>query len=512
MIEPLGKEDPRQVGPYELVRRLGRGGMGEVFLGRSPGGRLVAVKVVAAELAHDADFRRRFALEVTAARKVGGFYTAQVVDADTDAVRPWLVTAYIPGPSLHQVVRDTGPLPQRALRVLGSGLAEGLAAIHAAGLVHRDLKPGNVIVADDGPRVIDFGIARALDGGQHTGTMVIGTPGFMSPEQARGEPTGPASDVFALGCVLTFAATGHSPYGQGRPDVILYRTVHQPPDLDGVPDELTAFLRLCLAPEPGRRPLLSDALRHLATSAEDTRWLPPGVEAMIGERRAATVALRDRTAPEPPGTGPEPGPEPGPVRRRRRAVAAAAALAVGGAAWAAVAFLHPFGTGGGAAGTGGTGGTGASGAGATAKATAWSGDPCDVTNYTLIQDHQLTSVGQAGGFTSGSERVKTCTWKVGAATVDNASTMTLAYSTAPFHVITDRKVPKDPAELELDKLTSAEAYVDQAEDRCEVDWRTPGGYAAVLYFAPSIGSPSCWRAARFAQDLAPGLAGGTRTP
>ncbi|MEV7547575.1 hypothetical protein AB0O29_34255, partial [Streptomyces sp. NPDC089915] len=224
--------------------------------------------------------------------------------------------------------------------------------------------------------------------------------------------------------------------------------------------------------------------------------------------------------PEPPGTGPGSGPddgqrsrpEPGPVWWRRRAGAAAATLAVGGAAWAAVAFLHPFGTGGGAGGAGGTGGTGASGARATAKAAAWSGDPCDVTNYTLIQDHQLTSVGQAGGFTSGSERVKTCTWKVGAATVDNASTLTLAYSTAPFHVITDRKAPKNSAELDLDKLTSAEAYVDQEEDRCEVDWRTPGGYAAVLHFDPSIGGASCLSGARFAQDLAPRLAAGTQTP
>ncbi|MEU3409093.1 serine/threonine-protein kinase [Streptomyces sp. NPDC006670] len=496
MIEPLGGEDPRQVGPYELVRRLGRGGMGEVFLGRSPGGRLVAVKVVAAELAHDADFRRRFALEVAAARKVGGFYTAQVVDADTDAVRPWLVTAYIPGPSLHQVVRDTGPLPHRALRVLGSGLAEGLAAIHAADLVHRDLKPGNVIVADDGPRVIDFGIARALDGGQHTGT-VIGTPGFMSPEQARGEPTGPPSDVFALGCVLVFAATGHSPYGQGRPDVILYRTVHEPPDLEGVPDELTEFVRLCLAPEPGGRPLVSDALRHLATSAEDTRWLPGRVAAMIGERRAATLSLRERTTPEPPGAAPHSRP----VWRRRRTVpvAAAATLAVGGAAWAVIALQHPFDTG---------GGTTGSGASATAKAAAWSGDPCDVTNYTLIQDHQLTSVGQAGGFTNGADRVKTCTWKVGAATVDNNSTMTLAYSTAPFHLITDRKTPKPSTNLHLDKLNSATAYANQDEDQCEVDWRPPGGYAAVLESEPG-GNASCITGTRFAQDLAPELAGGT---
>ncbi|MFJ3913748.1 serine/threonine-protein kinase [Streptomyces vinaceus] len=490
MIEPLDGADPRHVGPYELVRRLGRGGMGEVFLGRSPGGRLVAVKVVAAELAHDAEFRRRFALEVSAARKVGGFYTAQVVDADADAVRPWLVTAYIPGPSLHQVIRDTGPLPERALRVLGSGLAEGLAAIHAAALVHRDLKPGNVIVADDGPRVIDFGIARALDGGQHTGA-VIGTPGYMSPEQARGEPTGPASDVFALGCVLAFAATGHSPYGQGRPDVILYRTVHQAPDLDGVPEGLAAFVRICLAAEPGRRPLVSEVLRHLATSAEDTQWLPAGVAAMISERRSETLVLRERatvrgrTAPRPV--------------RRRALVAAAASLAVGGAVWAALSFLHPF----------GEGGAGAVGPGPTNTVAAWSGDPCDLTTYDLLQRNQLTSVGQHDDFTDGSAAVQSCTWRLGAATTGNSSTMTLAYSKAPFQLISDRKVPQDLSKIDLTALESGSAYADQYDRQCEVSWRTPDGYAAVVQDEPD-GTTDCSRVAAFATDLSPRLAGGTK--
>ncbi|MEU3500996.1 serine/threonine-protein kinase [Streptomyces hundungensis] len=489
MTEPLDGADPRHVGPYELVRRLGRGGMGEVFLGRSPGGRLVAVKVVAAELAHDAEFRRRFALEVSAARKVGGFYTAQVVDADTDAVRPWLVTAYIPGPSLHQVIRDTGRLPERALRVLGSGLAEGLAAIHAADLVHRDLKPGNVIVADDGPRVIDFGIARALDGGQHTGA-VIGTPGYMSPEQARGEPTGPASDVFSLGCVLAFAATGHNPYGQGRPDVILYRTVHEAPDLDGVPEELADLVRICLAGEPGRRPLVSEVLRHLATSAEDTQWLPAGVAAMVSERRSETLVLRERTT-----AGVRTAPRP---VRRRVLVAAATSLAVGAAAWATLSFQHPS----------GQGGAGAAASAPTSTAAAWNGDPCDLSTYDFLQRNQLTSVGQHDNFTDGSAAVQTCTWRLGPATTNNKSSMTLAYSRSPFKMISDRKAPQDLSKLDLTALDSGSAYADHWDRQCEVSWHTPGGYAAVVQDEPDH-TTDCSGAAALARDLSPRLAGKT---
>ncbi|MEV5705608.1 serine/threonine-protein kinase [Actinoallomurus sp. NPDC052274] len=198
-MDPLQVGDPRQVGAYRLLGRLGGGGMGQVYLARSRGGRLVAVKLVRPELASDASFRRRFAQEVAAARRVGGFYTAPVVDADPGADPPWLVTAFISGPSLQQAVDTHGPLPAQAVGVLGAGLAEGLAAIHAAGLVHRDLKPGNIILAADGPRVIDFGIARALDAVQAS-TTVLGTPGFMSPEQAGGLRVGPPSDVFATTC------------------------------------------------------------------------------------------------------------------------------------------------------------------------------------------------------------------------------------------------------------------------------------------------------------------------
>ena len=201
--------DPQKVGPYWLLGLLGSGGMGRVFLARSPGGRLVAVKVVRAELAGQAEFRNRFAREVAAAQKVSGLFTAPVVDADVDAPVPWLATAYVPGPSLAGAITRHGPLPAPSVLALAAGLAEGLAAVHAAGIVHRDLKPSNVLLADDGPRIIDFGISRAVEATALTGTgVVFGSAAFMSPEQARGHRVGPPSDVFSLGAVLTFAATG----------------------------------------------------------------------------------------------------------------------------------------------------------------------------------------------------------------------------------------------------------------------------------------------------------------
>ncbi|SIO90177.1 serine/threonine-protein kinase [Nocardiopsis sp. JB363] len=197
MATPLHDGDPTRLGSYRLVGRLGAGGMGHVFLGKSLSGRLVAVKVVRPELADDPGFRRRFTTEISAARKVGGFYTAQVVDADPQGEPPWMATAYIPGLSLRQAVNEHGPLPSASVAVLGAGLAEGLLAVHTAGLVHRDLKPANVILAEDGPRLIDFGIARALDATSQTHTStVLGTAAFMSPEQALGKEVGPASDVF----------------------------------------------------------------------------------------------------------------------------------------------------------------------------------------------------------------------------------------------------------------------------------------------------------------------------
>ncbi|MEU1728912.1 protein kinase [Nonomuraea sp. NPDC005692] len=300
MANPLRDGDSPHMGPYRLHARLGGGGMGQVFLGRSPGGRLVAVKVVRPELADNADFRRRFASEVEAARKVGGFYTAQVVDADTDAAQPWLATAYIPGPSLQQAIEEHGPLPLESAAVLGAGLAEGLAAVHACEMVHRDLKPANVILAEDGPRLIDFGIARALDATSHTQTStVLGTAAFMSPEQAMAQQVGPPSDVFSLGCVLAFAVTGRSPFGTGPVHAVVFRVVHAEPDLHGVPAPLAALVTACLAKDPAARPRLEQVLTQLTAlaSPDQGRWLPEALTQVIAERRTlALTALHDPAA------------------------------------------------------------------------------------------------------------------------------------------------------------------------------------------------------------------------
>jgi serine/threonine protein kinase len=273
MVE-LEPGDPQQVGPYRLLGRLGSGGMGRVFLGRSPGGRYVAVKVIRSELAEQADFRIRFAREIAAARRVSGLFTAPVVDADLDAPTPWLATAYIPGPSLDDAVARHGPLPVTSVLALAAGLAEGLGAIHAAGIVHRDLKPSNVLLAEDGPRVIDFGISRAAEQFALTGTgLVIGSPGFMSPEQAQGHEVGPPSDVFSLGAVLAFAATGEGPFGSGSTAALLYRVVFVPPATDALPARLRPLVERCLAKDPHQRPSTGDILSDL--NAQPTAgWLP----------------------------------------------------------------------------------------------------------------------------------------------------------------------------------------------------------------------------------------------
>ena len=273
MVE-LEPGDPQKVGPYWLLNRLGSGGMGRVFLGRSPGGRFVAVKLVRAELAGQADFRLRFAREVAAAQKVSGFFTAPVVDADLDAPVPWLATAYVAGPSLADAVARHGPLPVSSVLALAAGLAEGLGAIHAAGIVHRDLKPSNVLLAEDGPRVIDFGISRAAEEGTLTGTgMVVGSPGFMSPEQVQGHAVGPPSDVFSLGAVLTFATTGEGPFGTGTTATLLYRVVFTSPATSGLPAELRQLVERCLAKDPQRRPTTGQLLSAL-NAHPVAGWLP----------------------------------------------------------------------------------------------------------------------------------------------------------------------------------------------------------------------------------------------
>ena len=319
-MDALQPGDPRSVGGYRLLARLGVGGMGRVYLGVSPGGRQVAVKLIHPVHAQDAQFRERFAREIKAARQVGGFHTAPVVDADPHADPPWMVTAYIEGLSLQEAVGRSGPLPPGRVRVLGAGLAEGLAAIHACGLVHRDLKPGNVIMAADGPRIIDFGIARAVDastGITATGA-VVGTFAYMSPEQIRGEVAGPASDVFSVGGVLAFVATGRPPFGGDSAVSIMYRIVNQPPDLVGLGDgELRDVISACLAKSATDRPSVQAILAALSGPAP--MLVMPSASAAVRASASPLPAARDyetstRTLRSAPlRTGPDQGALPQPA-------------------------------------------------------------------------------------------------------------------------------------------------------------------------------------------------------
>ena len=315
MMRELQPGDPQLIGPYRLRGRLGAGGMGRVYLGLSPGGRAVAVKVIRADLAQDAEFRARFRREVGVARRVSGLFTAPVIDADVESPVPWLATAYVRGPSLADAVSEHGPLPAASVLVLARGLAEGLSAIHAAGVVHRDLKPANVLLAEDGPRLIDFGISRAVEASAltHTG-LVVGSPGFMSPEQAEGREVGPPSDVFSLGAVLAFAATGQGPFGSGSTPALVYRVVYCMPQLDLVPAEVRPLIDRCLAKDPARRPTADDLLSGAAQPAAG--WLPEPVT------RALTAAPPTTTAAAPSGvTAPVPvsPPTASPGRPPRRA-------------------------------------------------------------------------------------------------------------------------------------------------------------------------------------------------
>jgi eukaryotic-like serine/threonine-protein kinase len=296
MVGELQPADPRAIGPYRLVGRLGEGGMGQVFLGVSPGGRPVAVKAIRAELAADPQFRARFGREVAAARRVGGVYTAMVVDADVDGPVPWLATVYVAGPSLAEAVDGDGPLPEVALLALAAGLAESLSAIHAAGVVHRDLKPSNVLLAEDGPRVIDFGISQAAESSALTQTgVVVGSPRFISPEQAVGGEVGPPSDIFSLGAVLAFAATGNGPFGSGITPSLLYRVVHETPDLDGVPAAVRPLIERCLAKDPAQRPTAAGVLAAVGDLQSAGDWLPDSI----------IHAFPESAPPDPaPATGP----------------------------------------------------------------------------------------------------------------------------------------------------------------------------------------------------------------
>ncbi|MFB7931368.1 serine/threonine-protein kinase [Streptomyces sp. NPDC056039] len=317
-MEKLGPGDPVRIGAYRLLARLGAGGMGQVYLARSERGRTVAVKLVREELAAQEEFRERFRQEVGAARRVGGYWTAPVLDADTEAAVPWVATGYVAGPSLQQVVgHDHGALPERTVRILAAGLAHALKDIHAAGIVHRDLKPSNVLVTIDGPRVIDFGIARALetvtDGGLTRTGALVGSPGFMAPEQVRGDRITPACDVFCLGSVLAYAATGALPFGTANSGVhaLMFRIAQEEPDLTGVPEGIADLVRDCLRKDPTTRPTLDRVLER--TGADDTvadgraldPWLPGALVAQLGRH---AVRLLETEDPETQGTrGPDMG-------------------------------------------------------------------------------------------------------------------------------------------------------------------------------------------------------------
>ncbi|QHY97465.1 Serine/threonine-protein kinase AfsK [Streptomyces sp. S4.7] len=308
-MQPLDADGPRTIGAYRLLGRLGAGGMGRVYLARSEGGRTVAVKVIHPHLALSEEFRARFRREVAAARRVGGAWTAPVLDADPEAQTPWVATGYVAGPSLTQAVATYGPLPERTVRALGAGLAEALGAVHELGLVHRDVKPSNVLLALDGPRLIDFGIARATDGtASLTSTGVsVGSPGYMSPEQILGKGVTGAADVFSLGAVLAYATAGASPFPGDSSAALLYKVVHEEPELDSLEGELRELVAHCLAKDPAARPAPAEVAALLAPGGAaplvDAGWLP---DPLVREVSRTAVQLLDlETArPAPSASGP----------------------------------------------------------------------------------------------------------------------------------------------------------------------------------------------------------------
>ena len=312
-MRPLGPTDPQRVGHYRLLGKLGAGGMGSVYLARSDRGRTVAVKLVQPELAAQPEFRQRFKREVDAARRVGGEWTAPVLDADTEAATPWVATGYVAGPSLHEVVTDTyGPLPERSVFLLANGLVKALRDIHNAGLIHRDLKPSNVMITIDGPRVIDFGIARALesdDAGLTRTGAAVGSPGFMSPEQCRGQALTPASDIFCLGSVLTFAATGRTPFGDPHTAMtaLMLRIVQGEHELGDVPESVRPMIEACLHLDPAQRPSLEQLIQHTEIPDDGEPWLPGALVARLGRH---AVELLDSEDPLQTSTGLGAGPVP----------------------------------------------------------------------------------------------------------------------------------------------------------------------------------------------------------
>ncbi|WP_427168522.1 protein kinase domain-containing protein [Streptomyces sp. C1-1] len=311
-MERLLSSDPSVIGGYRLVGRLGAGGMGVVYLARSPLGTWCALKSIRSEHADDPGFRARFRREAELAARLTGRWTVPVVAADAEARSPWLATAYVPGPSLAEAVARHGPWPEAELFSLGAALAEALEGVHACGLVHRDVKPANILLAADGPRLIDFGIARAVGATALTADgSVIGSPGYLSPEQARGRTVGPPSDVFSLGCVLAHAATGRPVFGSGGAAGVLYRTVHEEPDLHGLPDGLAGIVRPCLSKDPEQRPGIAE-LRNRLGPFDERVWLPEGLPALVAARAARVLDLPvpDATVADGPAANAE-GPDAG---------------------------------------------------------------------------------------------------------------------------------------------------------------------------------------------------------
>ncbi|WLQ32778.1 protein kinase [Streptomyces castrisilvae] len=325
----LRREDPRVVGSFRLHRRLGAGGMGVVYLGSDRRGQRVALKVIRPDLAEDQEFRSRFAREVSAARRIRGGCTARLVAADLEADRPWFATQYVPGPSLHDKVAEEGPLSAAEVASIGAALSEGLVAVHEAGVVHRDLKPSNILLSPKGPRIIDFGIAWATGASTltHVGTAV-GSPGFLAPEQVRGAAVTPATDVFSLGATLAYAAMADSPFGHGSSEVMLYRVVHEEPQLFDVHDALAPLVSACLAKDPEERPStlqLSMRLKEIAArEAQGLHESRPPVQRSAQEADRPTGRLDGpyteqqtrRAAGPPPGSRPQnrPSSRPAPSR------------------------------------------------------------------------------------------------------------------------------------------------------------------------------------------------------
>ncbi|MGW2491854.1 serine/threonine-protein kinase [Streptomyces sp. NPDC001606] len=344
VFQPLQADDPPAVAGYRLAARLGAGGMGRVYLSHTRGGRPVALKVVRPELADDPDFRRRFRREIAAARRVRGAYTAELIDADADGTPPWLATLYVPGPSLADAVARRGPLPVPAVLWLMAGVAEALQVIHGAGIVHRDLKPSNVLLAADGPRVIDFGIALAADGTAYTATGgTVGTPVFMAPEQASGAEVGTATDVFALAQTVAFAALGRPLYGDGPALNVLYRIVHSEPDLTVLPEPLRPVLARCLAAEPAERATVAEVLEWCRTRLGE--GTDAGGAPAVWRDLAGPPAVVPAPVPEPTPaytvpvvSAPRPSPGDGKGRRRRTVLRAAAGVAGGALLVAALAW------------------------------------------------------------------------------------------------------------------------------------------------------------------------------